>query len=187
MNTIIVGDFSMEPMIFENGCNLFGSQFVTAHGSSDQRTADIGEAVFLLDISDHCTSYIVVFSNFIVFAWVGTDCTRIVISQFVPAVCTFIFILFFPCSPFAVIWGIPEIVIDALDCQFWVWTRAHIGVKILKDMPSFTDGNPAATVVLEGFMGGHITAPHHLVPYTVFDRSLHSLSIQKVCKERNPW
>ena len=70
----------------------------------------------------------------------------------------------FRCHPSAIVRGISEAVINAVDAVLIGRRVSHIIKEVLKRVPSLADGYAIFRILCEGRIAGSIAAPHHAVP-----------------------
>ena len=70
----------------------------------------------------------------------------------------------FRCHPSAIVRGISEAVINAVDAVFIGRRVSHIIKEVLKRAPSLADGYAIFRIRCEGRIAGSIAAPNHAVP-----------------------
>ena|SRR5215831_2257525 len=131
--------------------------------------SDILPAVSADDHADHMAGNAVFISdNAVRSTWVSADCSDFISVKLVPTVRTFIAVLLLARRPFAVLGTVAFVIIDTLKRQFRVGARSHIGKKILEIMPSFTNCDTSAAIVVKALVCSFIAAAHHAIPNKIF-------------------
>lgn len=100
-------------------------------------------------------------------AW-GLRLGSIAREQYLMLARSLIAVLFCPRRPFAILWGIPFVVVNALYRQFRIRAFAHIGDEVLEVSPTFAHLNPTSTVVFERFIFRICTTLNHSRPDIIF-------------------
>lgn len=80
--------------------------------------------------------------------------------------------LFRKCSPYAIIWTIPPLIIGALK-SFPRWLSSHIGKEILKFEPTIAYIYSSTSIILVTFIGRPIASAFHFSPCIIFNSPGH--------------
>jgi hypothetical protein len=76
--------------------------------------------------------------------------------------------LHFSSCPAAIPWRVRAIVVNAVECEFWVWPPSHIGKKIDIIVPTWVNRYASAAVVFVGLALRVVASLAQSVPCFVF-------------------
>ena len=119
--------------------------------------------------SDHVSGDAVfVGDNSVRSALISANGANFVGVEFVPASVALVFHLLFSSDPVAVFRRVIAVIVTTIQRKFRIRSFAHIGKKVFEFVPSFTDANSAASVILERDMTRVIATAKHAVPDKIF-------------------
>lgn len=109
-------------------------------------------------------------------SFVGPLCNRLCLSipRCVHAVAAVIGLHLW-CGPLAVFGRIWSVVINTIKLMLGCWRLTHIGIEVLKSVPTWADRDTTTTVTEIGTIMQGLTAPYHPIPNTVNVRSCHAV------------